>query len=188
MKATVTDMEISCVKKIEVEKFGDERGFFAEVYNQRTFQQLGLETHFVQDNHSRSAKNVLRGFHYQDNTAPQGKLVRCSRGTILDIAVDIRVGSPTFAKTVSEELSAENMIQLYVPPGFAHAFLVLSDIAEVQYKCTDFYHPESEGNIIWNDADIAFPWPISDPILSNRDQNASTLKSYMKNPAYIYKK
>jgi dTDP-4-dehydrorhamnose 3,5-epimerase len=188
LKAIVTEMKIPDVKQIKVEKFGDERGFFAEVYNEKTFKTLGLATHYVQDNHSRSAKDVLRGFHYQDMTAPQGKLVRCSLGTIIDLAVDIRVGSPTFGQHVSAELSADNLLQLYVPVGFAHAFLVLSDYAEVQYKCTGFYNPAAEGNIIWNDPDIAFPWPIDDPILSRRDRAASSLQTYLKQPAFIYGK
>ena len=171
MKAT--RLAIPDVVLIEPKVFGDDRGFFFESFNQARFDSaIGRKISFVQDNHSRSAKNVLRGLHYQVRQA-QGKLVRVTQGTVFDVAVDIRQSSPTFGHWVGATLSAENKIQMWVPEGFAHGFITLSDSAEFLYKTTDYYSPEHERAICWNDADIGIEWPISDePILSNKDQQA----------------
>ncbi|HOP40622.1 MAG TPA: dTDP-4-dehydrorhamnose 3,5-epimerase [Geobacteraceae bacterium] len=158
---------------IEPKVFGDERGFFFESFNQKTWEEkTGLKTAFVQDNHSRSAKNVLRGLHYQIKQ-PQGKLVRAIAGEVFDVAVDIRRGSPTFGTWVGEILSAANKRQLWIPPGFAHGFVVLSAMAEFLYKTTDYWAPEYERGIIWNDPDLAIEWPFEgEPILAKKDAEA----------------
>lgn len=158
--------------------FGDERGFFFESYNQRAFHEAtGLTPDFVQDNHSRSARGVLRGLHYQIEPRAQGKLVRVVQGAVFDVAVDIRPGSPTFGRWVGEELSAENKRQMWVPPGFAHGFLTLSESAEFLYKTTDFYSPEHERCIAWNDPDLAIDWPLDglEPLLSAKDRQGQPL-------------
>ena len=169
--------EIPDVLIIEPKVFGDERGFFYESYNERVWQEAtGLKTRFVQDNHSRSVKGVLRGLHYQIKQ-PQGKLVRCVAGEVFDVAVDIRRSSPTFGKWVGVNLSAENKRQFWVPEGFAHGFLVLSEVAEFLYKATDYYAPEHERCIRWDDADLAIEWPLSgEPTLSAKDLNGSSFK------------
>jgi dTDP-4-dehydrorhamnose 3,5-epimerase len=156
---------------IEPKVFGDERGFFFESYNEKTFREkTGIAASFVQDNHSRSARNVLRGLHYQIKQ-PQGKLVRVTAGEVFDVAVDIRKSSPTFGKWVGVHLSAENKRQIWVPPGFAHGFVVLSEAAEFLYKTTDYWAPEWERTIAWNDPTLAIDWPISgDPILAAKDE------------------
>ena len=161
---------------IEPKVFGDERGFFFESFNQAKFESfIGRQVNFVQDNHSKSVKNVLRGLHYQIQQ-PQGKLVRVVQGEVFDVAVDIRKSSPTFGKWVGEVLSADNKKQLWVPEGFAHGFVVLSEAAEFLYKTTDYYAPEHERSILWNDLAIAIKWPINgEPILSAKDQQAKTL-------------
>lgn len=167
------------VKLIEPDIFGDARGFFVESWNRRSFAALGLDLDFVQDNHSRSAKGVLRGLHYQ-LTQPQGKLVRVARGAVFDVAVDLRRSSPNFGCWVGYELSDENGRMLWVPPGFAHGFLTLSDVADFQYKCTDFYAPEDERAILWNDPDIGIAWPLGEgevPLLSAKDAGASPFKT-----------
>ncbi len=184
MDITVTPTKLDGVVLIDTDYFRDERGFFIENWHKRTYAEHGLELEFVQDNHSRSAFGVLRGLHYQDTTAPMGKLVRCTGGTILDVAVDIRVSSSTFGQWVAAELSAENMRQIYVPEGFAHGFVTLSDFAEVQYKCTGPYTPPSEGTIAWNDPDVGIAWPVREPLLSARDQKGASLKDYRRNPAF----
>ena len=148
--------------------FGDDRGFFMETYNQQKFADLGLPTTFVQDNHSKSSKGVLRGLHYQ-SPMWQGKLVRVVQGEIFDVAVDIRAGSPTFGQWVGFTLNDENKQQLYVPEGFAHGFVVTSDTAEVVYKCTNLYEPSQEGSVLWNDPDIGIEWPVEEPLLSQKD-------------------
>lgn len=158
---------------LEPKVFGDERGFFLESYSERTFEQLGLPTRFVQDNHSRSIRNVLRGIHYQMGT-PQGKLVRALQGEIFDVAVDLRRSSPTFGRWVGELLNDSNRRMLWIPPGFGHGFLVLSDIAEVAYKASEFYSPESDRSILWNDPTISIEWPLHllgahAPVLSAKD-------------------
>lgn len=161
---------------IEPQVFGDDRGFFYESYNQRGFTgATGLDVRFVQDNHSRSARNVLRGLHYQLRQ-PQGKLVRVTAGEVYDVAVDIRRSSPTFGKWAAVVLSAANRKMYWVPAGFAHGFLVTSDYAEVQYKTTDYYAPEHERCIAWNDPDLAISWPVrGEPVLSTKDRTGLAL-------------
>ena len=160
---------------IEPKVFGDERGFFLESFHQQRYeQQTGMTQAFVQDNHSRSAKGVLRGLHFQ-KTRPQGKLVRVVRGEVFDVAVDIRPQSATFGQWEAVILSEENKRQFWVPPGFAHGFQVLSDFADFEYKCTDYYFPEDEGSLAWNDPQLAIDWPIQTPLLSAKDAKAGTL-------------
>jgi dTDP-4-dehydrorhamnose 3,5-epimerase len=167
----VINTEITDVLIIEPKVFGDDRGFFFESFNQRAWEEVtGLRCNFVQDNHSRSVKGVLRGLHYQLPPAAQGKLVRCVTGEVFDVAVDIRKSSPTFGRWVGVHLSAENKRQLWIPEGCAHGFLVISDMAEFLYKTTDYYAPEYDRCIIWNDTDLSIDWPTPDPpILSNKD-------------------
>ena len=160
---------------IEPRVFGDARGFFMETYRTDAFSAHGIDDTFVQDNHSRSARGVLRGLHYQE-PFPQGKLVRCTRGALFDVAVDIRRGSPSFGKWYSITLSEENRAMLWVPPGFAHGFCALTDEAELLYKTTDVYHAEADRGILWNDAEIGIEWPIADPILSEKDLAAPRLR------------
>jgi dTDP-4-dehydrorhamnose 3,5-epimerase len=168
----IIDTAIADVKIIEPSVFGDQRGFFMETWNADTFADLGLDITFVQDNHSRSQQGILRGLHYQMQQT-QGKLVRVSSGCVYDVAVDIRRSSPTFGQSIGVELSAENRRMLWVPPYFAHGFYVISDSADFQYKCTDFYDPESEQCIVWNDPELNIQWPLVDnilPQLSDKDQ------------------
>lgn len=168
----VIDTHIPDVKIIEPSVFGDERGFFMETWSQKQFEELvtGKATQFVQDNHSKSKKGILRGLHYQtENT--QGKLVRVVSGEVFDVAVDIRKNSPTFGQWVGEYLSAENKRQLWVPEGFAHGFYVISDEAEFVYKCTNYYHPNSESSIQWDDKQLSINWPLfGEPSLSDKDK------------------
>jgi len=160
---------------IEPRIFGDERGFFLETFQAvRYEQEAGIDLPFVQDNHSRSAKGVLRGLHFQ-KTKPQGKLVRVVRGEVYDVAVDIRKGSATFGEWEGVILSEDNKKQFWVPPGFAHGFVVLSDTADFEYKCTDYYDPSDEGSILWSDLDLDIPWPIANPVLSAKDESAKRL-------------
>jgi len=182
----VINTKLDGVAVIAPDIIRDDRGFFLESYNRRSFLQQGIDLEFVQDNHSRSVRGVLRGIHFQGMPAPQVKLVRCTVGRILDVAVDLRAGSPTFGEWVAEELSADNGKQLLVPVGFGHAFATLSDVAEVQYKCTDYYAPAAEGSVIWNDPDLCIAWPYSVPILSGKDQKAKTLQEYLRAPAFVY--
>jgi len=163
--------EIPDVLIIEPQVFGDARGFFFESFNQREWREkAGIEKSFVQDNHSRSEKNVLRGLHYQIRQ-PQGKLVRVVQGKVFDVAVDIRRSSPTFGRWVGTELSAENHLQMWIPEGFAHGFCVLSDFAEFLYKTTDYWAPQYERTILWNDPDLAIAWPLAgEPVLSAKDE------------------
>jgi len=165
-----TPLAIPDVVLLEPRVFGDERGYFFESYNQRRFEEaIGRPLHFVQDNQSRSVKGVLRGLHYQIRQ-PQGKLVRVTLGEIFDVAVDIRRNSPTYGKWVAERLSADNKRQLWIPEGFAHGFVVVSEHAEVQYKTTDYWAPEHERCIAWNDADLDIAWPLEEaPVLSGKD-------------------
>ncbi|MCD6239346.1 MAG: dTDP-4-dehydrorhamnose 3,5-epimerase [Thermotogae bacterium] len=162
---------------IEPRVFPDERGFFMESYNKRKFEEIGLTMDFVQDNHSRSRRGVLRGLHFQ-LLHPQGKLVRVTRGEVFDVAVDIRKGSLTFGKWYGLILSEENKKMFYIPEGFAHGFLVLSDEADFLYKCTDYYYPDEDDGIIWNDPDIGIDWPLDgiEPILSGKDRKRPRLK------------
>ena len=174
MKVVKTKLK-DCVV-IEPKVFGDERGFFLETFQlSRYAKEAGITLPFVQDNHSRSSKGVLRGLHFQIKK-PQGKLVRVVKGEVYDIAVDIRPHSNTFGQWEGVILSEENKKQLWVPPGFAHGFLVLSDVADFEYKCTDYYDPSDEGSILWSDPDLKIDWPILNPILSEKDSLAPCLK------------
>src|SRR5262245_16573490 len=184
MKLHVTTTPLAGLLVINIDFFRDERGFFIESWHKRDFAEAGLPFEFVQESHSRSGYRVLRGLHYQDMRAPMGKLIRCTVGRILDVAVDLRMSSPTFGKWFSIELTSENKIQLYIPEGFAHGFATLSDVCEVQYKQTGFYQPETEGGIAWNDPELGIHWPYQDPILSKRDTNQMSLKQYRENPAF----
>ena len=167
MKVQAT--QIAGVLIVEPTVFGDDRGFFLESFNERAMREIGIDAHFVQDNHSRSQRNVLRGLHYQISQ-PQGKLVRVVRGSVFDVAVDIRRNSPTFRKWVGVELSAENKRMFWLPPGMAHGFVVLSDSADFVYKATDYYAPEFERTILWNDPDLGIEWPlVGEPVLSSKD-------------------
>ena len=160
---------------IEPKVFGDERGFFLETFNTARYAEMaGLSLPFVQDNHSRSSKGVLRGLHFQ-LTKPQGKLVRVVSGKVYDVAVDLRKDSATFGQWDAVVLSAENKRQFWVPPGFAHGFVVLSEIADFEYKCTDFYDPEDEGIVLWRDPNLGIDWPVSDPLVSQKDASAQLL-------------
>ena len=169
------ETEIPGVIRVEPVVYGDERGFFLETYHREKAREGGLPLEFVQDNHSYSGRGILRGLHGQSPHA-QGKLVRAIEGEIFDVAVDVRRGSPTYGRWVSAVLSAENKHQLYVPPGLAHGFCVVSEVAQVEYKCTDFYHPEAEFSLLWNDPEIGIEWPISDPVLSDKDRDAPPLR------------
>jgi dTDP-4-dehydrorhamnose 3,5-epimerase len=164
----VTPTELPDVKLVEPRVFGDERGFFYESWNRRTLAQAGIEADFVQDNHSRSGRDVLRGLHYQIEHA-QGKLVRVVVGEVFDVAVDLRRSSPTFGRHVAMVLSAQNQRMLWVPPGFAHGFLVLSDAAEFLYKTTDYWYPQHERTLLWNDPALRIDWPVSAPKLAAKD-------------------
>lgn len=166
---------------IESTVFGDNRGYFMENYSKRDFEAAGLTMNFVQDNESKSKKGVLRGLHFQTKHT-QGKLVRVVEGEVFDVAVDLREGSPTFGKWEGIILTAENKKQFYIPEGFAHGFLVLSDTATFQYKCTDYYAPEYDGGILWNDPDVGIEWPlegIDEVLLSDKDKVQQTLKEFM---------
>lgn len=181
-KITVTPCDIEGLYVIEPTVFKDERGYFVETYNQNDMKEAGLDMVFVQDNQSMSTRGVLRGLHFQKQF-PQGKLVRVVRGKVFDVAVDLRFDSKTYGKWFGVELSAENMKQFYIPEGFAHGFLVLSDEAEFCYKCTDFYHPGDEGGLAWNDSEIGVEWPLEegvDLIISEKDQKWKGLKDTFK--------
>jgi len=173
----VTPTALPEVLILEPKVFGDDRGFFMESYNRRAFDAaVGHAIEFLQDNHSRSARGVLRGLHYQLPPHAQGKLVRVAAGSVFDVAVDVRRSSPRFGRWVGVELSAANHRQLWIPPGFAHGFLVLSETALFHYKCTEFYSPKDEYAIRWDDPAIGIPWPLSQPVLSDRDAKAPLLK------------
>jgi len=160
---------------LEPKVFGDERGFFMETWNSRTFENLGIKEKFVQDNHSRSSKNVLRGLHYQLRQA-QGKLVRVTAGAIWDVAVDLRRSSPSFGRWVGMRIDAESKRMLWIPAGFAHGFLVTSEEAEVQYKTTDYYAPEHERTLLWNDPALAIAWPLAgEPVMTDKDRRGKPL-------------
>jgi len=174
MKVSAT--ELAGVKLIEPKVFGDDRGFFMESWNARTFAEAGIDAAFVQDNHSRSRKGVLRGLHYQIQHA-QGKLVRCVSGEVFDVVVDLRRSSPTFGRTTALTLSAQNQRMLWVPPGFAHGFLVLSEYADFLYKTTDYWHPEHERTLLWNDPALGIAWPVRDPVIAAKDAAGVPLAS-----------
>ena len=172
----VQSTQIPGVLIVEPTVFGDDRGFFLESFNEREMRNIGIDAHFVQDNHSRSQRNVLRGLHYQISQ-PQGKLVRVVSGKVFDVAVDIRRDSQAFGKWVGVELSAENKRMLWMPPGLAHGFVVLSESADFLYKATDYYAQEFERTILWNDPDLAIEWPLAgQPILSSKDAAAKTFR------------
>jgi len=176
MPFTFKKLSVPGIILVEPKLFGDARGFFMETYKYSDFAEAGIKENFVQDNYSRSGRGVLRGLHYQKNPHAQGKLVQCLRGRIFDVAVDIRKDSPTFGRWVHAELSEENNLMLYVPPAFAHGFAVLSESADVTYKCTKEYSPESDRGIIWNDPDIRIAWPVGDPVISEKDRRHPLLK------------
>jgi dTDP-4-dehydrorhamnose 3,5-epimerase len=165
----VVPTDLPGVLIIEPRVFADARGFFLETYTAHRYADAGLPLTFVQDNHSRSVPKTLRGFHYQLHH-PQGKLIRCVRGSVFDVAVDIRRGSPTFGKWVAVELSEDNKRQMWIPAGFAHGFCVPSVLSEIEYKCTDYYDPDDDRGVIWNDPTIAVTWPIDTPLLSPKDR------------------
>lgn len=172
----ITETAIPDVLLLEPTVHGDERGYFMETFRASILEQRGIDLTFVQDNQSRSAQGILRGLHYQ-HQFPQGKLVRVISGTVFDVAVDIRKSSPSFGQWVGETLSAENFRQLWVPPGFAHGFYVVSESAELCYKCTDYYHPEDDYSLLWNDPALAIDWPLinPDPLLSAKDKAGKPL-------------
>ena len=180
MKITKTHL-LGCIV-IEPKVFRDARGFFLETYQKEKYQEIGITEDFVQDNRSRSAKGVLRGLHFQTNQ-PQGKLVSVTSGAVYDVAVDLRPESATFGSYFGLVLSAELNNQLYIPPGFAHGFCVLSDSADFLYKCTQYYNPESESGIQWNDPTLRINWPISNPFVSEKDSTLPSFKDYMENYA-----
>lgn len=172
----VTDTKIRGVKIIQPKVFGDARGFFLETFERKRYQELlDIDLDFVQDNHSRSSRGVLRGLHFQKKN-PQGKLVRVVRGEVFDVVVDIRPDSPTYGAWEGVILSEENKIQFWIPPGLAHGFVVLSDMADFEYKCTDYYNPAHEGCLLWNDPDVGVEWPIANPLLSEKDKLGKLLK------------
>lgn len=186
MPFTITPTPLDGVLIIESEVFRDERGFFLESYRESRYIEHGIRCRFVQDNHSRSALGILRGLHYQNRTAPQAKLVRCTHGHIVDVAVDLRVGSPTLGRWVAVDLSADNFRQVLIPSGFAHGFAVLSEFADVQYKCSEYYAPDAERAIRWDDPDLAIDWPIQNPIISSRDQAGMSFKDYLARPDFFW--
>lgn len=172
----VTNTRIDGVKIIQPKVFGDARGFFLETFEKKRYQEmLNIDLDFVQDNHSRSSKGVLRGLHFQ-KLNPQGKLVRVVRGEVFDVVVDIRKGSPTYGAWEGVVLSEENKTQFWVPPGLAHGFVVLSETADFEYKCTDYYNPAHEGCLLWNDPAIGIEWPIENPLLSEKDKIGKLLE------------
>jgi len=175
----VKQTNLDGVLHIEPKVFGDARGFFLETYNKERYMAVGFpDVEFVQDNHSRSSKGVLRGLHFQLSN-PQGKLVQVATGSVFDVAVDIRVGSPTFGQWYGCELSEENHHQLWIPPKFAHGFCVLSDTADFIYKCTDYYRPEDEGGLLWNDPGVGINWPLKEPLLSDKDKTYACLSAML---------
>ncbi|MBQ3104966.1 MAG: dTDP-4-dehydrorhamnose 3,5-epimerase [Lachnospiraceae bacterium] len=181
-KITVETCHIEGLKIITPAVYGDARGYFCETYHYHDFAAAGIKDTFVQDNQSASRRGVLRGLHFQKQF-PQGKLVRVIHGEVFDVAVDIREGSPSFGQWHGEILSAENKKQFFIPPGFAHGFVVLSEYAEFAYKCSEFYHPEDEGGLLWNDPQIGIQWPIPEgmePILSEKDRQWPHLSEYLK--------
>lgn len=181
----IIETKLPGVVILEPKVFSDQRGFFVETFRETALHEAGVNETFVQDNHSRSSKGILRGLHYQ-LVQPQGKLIRVSRGKVFDVAVDVRNGSPTFGQWFGAVLDDESLRMMYVPPGYAHGLIVLSEVADFIYKCTNYYHAESEQCITWNDPDIGIKWPISDASLSAKDQFAPNLsqQSAEKLPSY----
>jgi dTDP-4-dehydrorhamnose 3,5-epimerase len=173
----VVETKLRGVLIIEPKIFGDQRGFFKESFQVQRYSEAGINLPFVQDNYSRSQKGVLRGLHFQ-KTRPQGKLVSCTSGVVFDVAVDIDPFSDSFGEYVAVHLSEDNHLQLWIPPGYAHGFCVLSDYADFNYKCTEFYYPEDEDGLIWNDPDVNINWPIDDPLLSEKDKTFKNLADF----------
>jgi len=182
----VTKTKLPEVLTIEPDAFGDARGWFLETFSKKRYEQMGIKQSFVQDNISFSTKNVLRGLHFQ-HPHSQGKLVQVLSGEVFDVAVDIRVGSPTFSQWVGETLSASNHKQMYIPPGFAHGFCVISGTAIFSYKCTDYYTPADEGGILFNDPDLEIAWPVGSPIVSKKDAGYHRLRDIPKDKLPKYK-
>jgi dTDP-4-dehydrorhamnose 3,5-epimerase len=180
----VIQTELPGVLLLEPKVFGDARGFFFEAYHAGRYAEAGIPATFVQDNVSRSVRGTLRGLHFQEPHA-QGKLVQVLAGAVYDVAVDVRRGSPHFGRWVAYELSADNKRQLWIPPGFAHGFCVVSESADFSYKCTDFYAPPCERGVLWNDPDLAIPWPVQTPLLSAKDAQAPRLADAPLLPAYV---
>ena len=178
----VVETQLPGVLIIEPDVFGDHRGFFKETFQIERYQEAGIDLPFVQDNHSRSQRGVLRGLHWQ-KTRPQGKLVSCSLGTVFDVIVDVNPSSETFGTYVGVELSDTNHRQLWIPPGYAHGFCVLSETADFQYKCTDLFFPEDEGGLIWNDLEVSIEWPVESPKLSEKDLSLPTLDEIRRGAA-----
>jgi dTDP-4-dehydrorhamnose 3,5-epimerase len=180
----VLPTEIPGVLLVEPDVYRDSRGFFLETYHERRYREAGIAATFVQDNHSRSARGTVRGLHFQVRR-PQGKLVRALSGEMFDVAVDVRRGSPTFGRWVGATLTGDNFRQIYVPPGFAHGFCILSEVGEVEYKCTELYDPEDELGVAWNDPQIGIEWPAAEPLLSAKDKTAPRLAQVLDRlPAY----
>lgn len=187
MDISVRKTEIEGVLIISPDCFEDQRGFFFESYHKAVWARHGIHLQFVQDNHSRSRKNVVRGFHFQDNTAPQYRVVRCTVGEVFDVVVDLRVGSPTFGRWLGVRLSAANREQLVIPPEFAHGFAVMSDVAEIQYKVSGHHVPAAERTLAWDDPEVAVKWPVEHPVLSDRDRAmGKSLKDYKANACFQY--
>jgi dTDP-4-dehydrorhamnose 3,5-epimerase len=188
-KLTVSQTSLPGLLLIEPKAFGDDRGFFLEFYNRDSFKEFGLAEPFVQDNHSRSKKGVLRGMHYQNNPTPMGKLVKCVHGRIFDVGVDVRKGSPTFGQWFGEILTGDNHKMLYLPPGFAHGFLSLEDDTDVIYACTNVYSPKDERAVVWNDPDLAIKWPLElvggKALVNDKDQTSPGLKNIDTN--FVFK-
>jgi dTDP-4-dehydrorhamnose 3,5-epimerase len=177
----VTQTKLPGVLILEPQVFSDERGYFLESYNRRRFAEVpGLDVEFVQDNHSHSKRNVLRGLHLQ-RKKPQGKLVRAVTGHVWDVAVDVNPASATFRQWVGVDLTADNHVQFYIPPGYAHGFCVMSQAADFEYKCTEFYDPSDEVGILWNDRNLAIEWPVENPLISARDANNPPLRGAPRN-------
>ncbi|HOT45134.1 MAG TPA: dTDP-4-dehydrorhamnose 3,5-epimerase [Spirochaetota bacterium] len=170
MPFTFTNLEINGLVMVEPRVFPDDRGFFLESYKESDFARAGIPFRFVQDNHSRSIRNVIRGLHFQRPPRAQGKLVRVIRGKVWDVAVDIRKGSPTYRRWVGVELSEENKLMIFIPPGFAHGFVALTDDVHIMYKCTEEYDAALDGGIRWDDPDIGVAWPVKDPVVSDKDR------------------
>ncbi|MFN8367909.1 MAG: dTDP-4-dehydrorhamnose 3,5-epimerase [Candidatus Kapaibacterium sp.] len=181
MAFTIIEELLNGLLLIKPDVFGDDRGFFMEAYNENIFKQLGINAHFFQDNHSRSSQGVLRGLHFQWEK-PMGKLIRVVRGSIQLVEVDIRPNSPTCGEHIMRELSEDNKLMMWIPPGFANGFLVTSDVADVQYKCSAIYNPSCESGIRWNDPALGINWGIEQPTLSPKDANAQTLQEWLSKP------
>jgi dTDP-4-dehydrorhamnose 3,5-epimerase len=186
MDVEIYQTEMPGVRILVPQVFTDDRGFFTESYHKRNLAEKGLALDFVQDNHARSRRDVIRGLHYQGAAGAQWRLIRCTVGEVWDVIVNLQVGSPHFGKWFGVKLSSENRKQLLVPPEFAHGYAVLSETADVQYKCTAHHQPAVERCLAWNDPDVAIPWPIANPIMSNKDKSSGqSLKDYVKRPDFV---